>query len=144
MFGARPIPVKANINLYCRCPTGSSPEGQFALRMAHIVLRCPDYIMRRQSVHFHCLNDRAINNLPPVGASIARPLRTDARPVRLEVILFAPAFCFLSLRILTGGRPMAAPTGAWINNRPVIQTMVMSRLPPQNMIGLTQYRHALS
>jgi len=35
-----------------------------------------------------------------------------ARPVILEIIAFALAYCFTSLRILTGGRPMAAPTGA--------------------------------
>ena len=46
-----------------------------------------------------------------VGASIARPLRTDIRPVILEKNAFAFAFCFTLPQIYTGGRPMAAPTG---------------------------------
>ena len=60
-----------------------------------------------------------------VGASIARPPAAaemlfafkmvnvafaPARPVTLEIVAFALAFCFTSLQILTGGRPMAAPT----------------------------------
>ncbi|MGM9591944.1 MAG: hypothetical protein ACI3VK_04430, partial [Oscillospiraceae bacterium] len=38
-----------------------------------------------------------LEHLIIVGASIARPLRTGARPVITEVILFALAFCFSSL-----------------------------------------------
>ena len=73
-----------------------------------------------------------------VGASIARPsaaaemqfaLRTAhivfaiSRPVTLEIIAFALARCFASLRIFTGGRPMAAPTGGKIIDVTVIQRM---------------------
>ena len=35
-----------------------------------------------------------------------------ARPVTLKNLFFALAFCFTSLQIITGGRPMAAPTAA--------------------------------
>ena len=35
----------------------------------------------------------------------------SARPVIMEIISFAFALFFTSLRISTGGRPMAAPTG---------------------------------
>ena len=37
-----------------------------------------------------------------------------SRPVTMEIVYFAPALCFTSLQIFTGGRPMAAPTGAII------------------------------
>ena len=40
----------------------------------------------------------------------------SARPVTLEIIAFAPAYCFTSLRTFTGGRPMAAPTAALFKN----------------------------
>ena len=46
-------------------------------------MRRPDYILRRQSVHFRCPNDRAVKNLPPVGASIARPLLAGGA-IRIE------------------------------------------------------------
>ena len=49
-----------------------------------------------------------------VGASIARPLRTDTRPVIMTTVYFALALCSAPLRIFTDGRPMAAPTGAII------------------------------
>ena len=39
----------------------------------------------------------------------------SARPVIMEIVYFALACCFTSLRIFTGGRPMAAPTGGDFN-----------------------------
>ena len=45
---------------------------------------------------------------------MAGVVSASARPVTLETVAFALAFCFTSLRIFTGGRPMAAPTGAII------------------------------
>ena len=50
-----------------------------------------------------------------VGASIARPLRTDTRPVIMTTVYFALALCSAPLRIFTDGRPMAAPTGGDFN-----------------------------
>ena len=85
-----------------------------AMRTVFVVFAVSRLYPAEVIVHYHCLNDRAINNLPPVGASIARPLRTDARPVIMAIFFTALAFCFTSLRIFTGGRPMAAPTGAII------------------------------
>ena len=57
---------------------------------------------------------------PPAAAGKQFGLRAEviviavARPVIMVKIFFALAFCFTSLRVFTGGRPMAAPTGAII------------------------------
>ena len=49
---------------------------QFGLRAEVIVIAVARLYPAEVIVHYHCLNDRVINNLPPVGASIARPLPT--------------------------------------------------------------------
>ena len=140
------IRFEASSYLFCASPTGDNGNSLFCTRVLFHI-----------AANFH---GRTANGRPYgsknievpiiVGASIARPSAAaemlfafkmvnvafaPARPVRLEVILFALACCFTSLRISTGGRAMLAPTGAIIN-RSVIQRMAKYRKPPQDIFDI--------
>ena len=109
----------------------------FAFKSCLSLLRQPDYILRREAVYCHCLNDRAVKNPVLVGASIARPLLAGAairirivrivfaaaRPVRSASVVLMPQYIFGLTKNRCAlsnaespcgntGRPMAAPTGA--------------------------------
>ena len=114
-----------------------------AMRTVFVVFAVSRLYPAEVIVHYHCLNDRAINNLPPVGASIARPLRTDARPVIMAIFFSALSLCFTSLRIFTGGRPMAAPTAVYFLRLCHLDNGNL-RKPSQDIIGPSQYINALS
>ena len=64
----------------------------FAFKSCLSLLRQPDYVLRKCSAYYHCLNDRVIKNPAPVGASIARPLLAGvAIRIRIVRIVFATA-----------------------------------------------------
>ena len=78
-------------------------DRQFASRMARVVIASARPVTMA-IVYF------ALALFFPFVASFQIVAIAGARPVTMEVFYFALACCFTSLRIFTGGRPMAAPT----------------------------------
>ena len=78
------------------------PEGLFGLRLVCIIFAPA----RPAAMAKFLFCTRALND-------IVRIVFASARPVIMAVVVFALALCFTSLRIFTGGRPMAAPTAVY-------------------------------
>ena len=106
-------------------------DGQFALRQCVSVLRQPDYSLRRQSEHYHCLNDRAVKSRTRRGGHWPSGIAIRAIRVKIVRIAFASARPAAS-RMRRALLPQICAM--------LIRTRVQKGLLPISPVGLTQYR----